>query len=179
MEYNINFELKSEKELLDSIDKNLQIIKTNSNKNNQIGNDCSVEKEEFHDENEIQQFFLDNQIINKDQSESSDSEDEDKVEEKNVFNNILTDLNKNIEININEMQIYENQNYEECQEILSILKKPFSQKNLKTSLYSPFKPLTRPKRVSLKGRVLSDIPDENESSISKEATKNTNTTNRR
>ena len=163
MEYNINFEFNSEKELLDSIDKNLQLIKTNSNKNNQISNDCSFEKEDFDDENDIGHFFLNNQIVSENSSESSDNEDEenDRLEEQDIFNNILSDLNKNIEIDLKETQTYENKNYEECQEILSILKKPLSHKNLKTSsLCSPFKPLVGPKRVSLKGRVLSDNPDD-------------------
>ena len=180
MEYYINFEFNSEKESLDSIDKNLQLIKTNSNKNNQISNDCSFEKEDFDDENDIGHFFLNNQIVSENSSESSDNEDEenDRLEEQDIFNNILNDLNKNIEIDLKETQTYENKNYEECQEILSILKKPLSHKNLKTSyLYSPFKQLIRPKRVSLKGRVLSDIPDNTENSISKGTTKITNTTN--
>ena len=179
MECKMNYEFKSEKELLESIDKDLEIIKTNSNKSNHINNDYSFEKEESKEEDDIRQFLLDSQIMNKNSSESSDSEDEneDKIEEQNIFKNILNDLNKNIEINIKETQI-ENKNYEECQEILSILKKPLSHKNLKTSyLYSPFKQLIRPKRVSLKGRVLSDIPDDTENSISKGTTKITNTTN--
>ena len=84
---------------------------------------------------------------------------EDKNEENNEIKSILSDLDKNIEINTKES---ENKNYNECQEILNILKKPLSGKNLR--LYnSPFKPLLRPRKISMIGKVLIGIPnDEND-----------------
>ena len=79
---------------------------------------------------------------------------EDNKEENSVFKTILDDLNKNIEINIKEL---ENENKNECQEILDILKFPLSDKNIRGRI-SPFKPLLKPKKISMIGRVFSDIP---------------------
>ena len=81
---------------------------------------------------------------------------DDKNEENNEIQSILSDLNKNIEINIKENEI-ENKNYNECQEILNILKKPLSDKNI-TFHYSPFKPLLEPKKISMVGKVFYNIP---------------------
>lgn len=86
-------------------------------------------------------------------SELNDFE-EDNREENSVFEAILNDLNKNIEINIKELE-NENKNYKECQEILEIIKYPLSDKNIRNGI-SPFKPLLMPKKVSLIGKVLID-----------------------
>ena len=67
---------------------------------------------------------------------------EDNKEENSVFKTILDDLNKNIEINIKEL---ENENKNECQEILDILKFPLSDKNIRGRI-SPFKPLLKPNK---------------------------------
>ena len=80
--------------------------------------------------------------------------EEDNKEENNIFETILNDLNKNIQINIKELE-NENKNFKECQEILEILKYPLSDKNIRNDI-SPFKPLLKPKKVSLIGRVLID-----------------------
>lgn len=55
------------------------------------------------------------------------------------------------------------QHFNECEEILSILKKPLSEKNLKDKniLFIPFKPLLEPKKVSLVGKVFYEIASEN------------------
>ena len=88
---------------------------------------------------------------------------DDKNEESNEIKSILSDLDKNIEINIKDN---ENKNYNECQEILNILKKPLSDKNLRF-YNSPFKPLLKPRKISLVGKVLCGIPnDENDNTIS-------------
>ena len=86
----------------------------------------------------------------------------DFIEEKNEENNenneiesILNDLDKNIEINIKETDI-ENNNYQECQEILNILRRPLSHKNLQF-FYSPFKPLVTPRKISMEGKVLCSV----------------------
>ena len=79
---------------------------------------------------------------------------EDNKEENCVFEAILNDLNKNIVINTKELE-NENKNSKECQEILEILKYPLSDKNIRNDI-SPFKPLLKPKKISLIGRVLID-----------------------
>jgi len=55
------------------------------------------------------------------------------------------------------------QHFNECEEILSILKKPLSDKNLKgNNIFNiPFKPLLKPKKVSLEGKVIYNIISEN------------------
>jgi hypothetical protein len=76
--------------------------------------------------------------------------DEDNKEENIVLKTILDDLNKNIEINMKEI---ENKNYIECQEeILNILRKPLSRENDRYNI-SPFKPLLKPKKISMVGKV--------------------------
>jgi len=55
------------------------------------------------------------------------------------------------------------QHFNECEEILTILKKPLSDKNLKDkNIFNiPFKLLLEPKKVSLVGKVIYDIKSEN------------------
>ena len=85
------------------------------------------------------------------------------TEEIEEFKTILAELNKAIDIDLrfvspNENKTEERYQYqEECEEILSILKKPLSEKNLTSN---PFKILKKPKKVSLVGRVFSDIPSD-------------------
>ena len=79
---------------------------------------------------------------------------------------LISELNEAVQININ---IPENE-LDECQELLNILKKPqpkmlksheCKSKNIckMTKIKStPFKSLKHPKKISLVGRVLSDIP---------------------
>ena len=79
--------------------------------------------------------------------------DENEISElKNIITNInwtkINILNNSIEI------IKLNNKYEdECKEILSILKKPIIDKN-NSELNNPFKPLSKPKKLSLKGKVI-------------------------
>ena len=93
---------------------------------------------------------------------------------------VLNEINKAITIEINELNINtyinnrkhsysfidknnnninNNANFNECQEIWSILKKPLSNKNLRNldNYDSPFKPLLKPKKVSLVGKVFYSI----------------------
>ncbi len=53
-----------------------------------------------------------------------------------------------------------NDHYNACKEILSILKKPLSNKNIRNRKYNIFKPLKKPRKISLVGRVLSDFSNE-------------------
>ena len=88
---------------------------------------------------------------------------DDKNEENNEIKSILSDLDKNIEINIKEN---ENKNYNECQEIINILKKPLSGKNVRC-YNSPFKPLLKPRKISMVGKVLYGMSnDENDNTKS-------------
>ena len=146
----IDIEIKSEKEFLDSINKNLE--KINSNKSNIFSENDSINNSE-----NFEHIFSNNYIIYNNVKENNNNEVEDNKEENIIINNILIELNKNIEIEIPENQ--------ECKEILQILRKPYSDKDLRN--YYPFKPLSKPKKISLIGRVLSDIPDDDESATTK------------
>ena len=83
---------------------------------------------------------------------------DDKDEDYNDILSILSDLNKNIELNIKEDENkYKNKNSKECQEIINILKNPLNNiKNIKnnTNLCSPFKPLLKPKKISMAGKII-------------------------
>jgi len=103
-------------------------------------------------------------------AEHNDFEDDNK-EENSVFEAILNDLNKNIEFDIKELE-NENINFRECQEILEILKYPLSDKNIRNGI-SPFKPLLKPKKVYLIGKVLCDMHTDNNNSLNNNSTENT------
>ena len=117
-------------------------------------------KNEINYTNNILPHISENENEKIENAETNDFEDDNK-EENSVFEAILNDLNKNIEINIKELE-NENKNYRECQEILEILKYPLSDKNIRNGI-SPFKPLLKPKKVSLIGKVLCDIHIDNNS----------------
>ena len=116
-------------------------------------------KKEINDNNNVINYFS-NIILEKESENKNDNDiadfDEDNKEENIEFKTILDDLNKNIEINVKEL---ENENYKECQEILEILKYPRSDKNIRGGI-SPFKPLLKPKKISLVGKVFYNIPDD-------------------
>ena len=84
-------------------------------------------------------------------------------EDTKEIESIISELNEAVQININ---IQENE-IDECQEILNILKKPNQKKkmlksheckNIAKIRSTPFKILKHPKKISLVGRVLSDTP---------------------
>ena len=81
---------------------------------------------------------------------------EEKSEDNNEIQSILNSLNNNSEINIKKIQKEDN-NYNECQEIINILKKPLSEKNVRF-YSSPFKPLLKPRKISMEGKVLYNSP---------------------
>ena len=68
--------------------------------------------------------------------------------------------------------MFNDEHFNACQEILSILKKPLSNKNIRNkNIYNseydtPFKPLLKPKKVSLAGKVFYDIPSDINSTCS-------------
>ena len=125
--------------------------------------DCNVNIFHFSFENKIDLTdinFLSNIILENENEKIVKNEindfEEDNKEENSVFETILNDLNKNIEINLKE---HENENSinQPCQEILDILTYPLSDKNIRNGI-SPFKPMLKPKKISLIGKVLSDMP---------------------
>ena len=81
---------------------------------------------------------------------------DEKNEDNNEIQSILNSLNNNSEINIKEIQKEDN-NYNECQEIINILKKPLSEKNVRF-YSSPFKPLLKPRKISMEGKILYNSP---------------------
>ena len=108
----------------------------------------------------------------------------EKENSKNIFNNkifeendlseiydFLNEINKEENYNNNKKYAFSQHNsnitnddhFNECQEILSILKKPLSNKNLRNRNINdtPFKPLLKPKKVSLEGKILCYTPSEN------------------
>ena len=84
-------------------------------------------------------------IENINSNENIDNE-EDKKEEEFVLKEILWNLN---------MSENETKDDKTCQEILDILKKPRIG-NKKGIFISPFKPLLKPKKISMEGRVLNN-----------------------
>ena len=125
--------------------------------------DCNVNNFHFSFENKIDLTdinFLSNIILENENEKIVENEindfEEDNKEENSVFETILNDLNKNIEINIKEHENENNIN-QSCQELLEILKYPLSDKNIRNGI-SPFKPMLKPKKISLIGKVLSDMP---------------------
>ena len=144
----IDIEIKSEKEFLDSINKNLE--KINSNKSNIFS-----EKTFTNNLENFEQILSKNNILNNNLNENDNKN--------SVINKILIGLNKNSEIEIPENQ--------ECKEILQILRKPYSEKNIRKNII--FKSLSKPRKISLFGRVLSDIPIDNENTNTKKSNSNT------
>ena len=125
--------------------------------------ECNVNIFHFSFENKIDLTdinFLSNIILENENEKIVKNEindfEEDNKEENSVFETILNDLNKNIEINLKEHENENNIN-QPCQEILDILTYPLSDKNIRNGI-SPFKPMLKPKRISLTGKVLLDIP---------------------
>lgn len=156
------------------MEKEIQNTKNANLKNNINNEECLTEKKnynlnefnysfenkkEINDNNNVINYFS-NIILEKESENKNDNDiadfDEDNKEENIEFKTILDDLNKNIEINVKEL---ENENYKECQEILEILKYPRSDKNIRGGI-SPFKPLLKPKKISLVGKVFYNIPDD-------------------
>ena len=138
-----------------------------NNKSNDINNENIDFENDFINSN----FSFDNNFENKDKLLIKDFID-DKNEDNLEIKTILSDLDKNININIKEK---ENKNFKECQEILNILKKPLSDKNIRF-YNSPFKPLLKPRKISMVGRVFYDIPNDenNTNSVTTQNSSNSN-----
>ena len=153
--------------------------KSNNEDKNSKNEDCNINvfhfsfenKNDINDINILSNIVLENEDEKIEKNEINDF-DEDNKEENSVLEAILDDLNKNIEINVKELE-NENKNNPQCREILEILKYPLSDKNIRNGI-SPFKPLLKPKKISLLGKVLSDMPiDDNNNNSNNNSTKNT------
>ena len=79
--------------------------------------------------------------------------EEDNKEENDILKTILDELDENKKINFKEK---ENENSKVFKEIFDILRIPVNDKKIDLDI-SPFKPLLKPKKVSLVGRVLYNI----------------------
>ena len=79
--------------------------------------------------------------------------EEENKEENDILKSILDELDENKKINFEEK---ENENSKVFQEIFDILRTPIDDKKIDLDI-SPFKPLLKPKKVSLVGRVLYNI----------------------
>ena len=130
--------------------------------------DFNFNEEKIMIEKENSQNIFNNKIF----EENDLSEIYDFLNEINKAENIdLNTLNKEENYNNNKKYAYSQHNsniinddhFNECQEILSILKKPLSNKNLRNRNINdtPFKPLLKPKKVSLEGKILCYTPSEN------------------
>ena len=144
--------------------------------------DCNINNFHFSFENKIDLTdinFLSNIILENENEKIVENEindfEEDNKEENSVFETILNDLNKNIEINLKEHENENNIN-QPCQEILDILTYPLSDKNIRNGI-SPFKPMLKPKKISLIGKVLSDMPIDVHNNNSHNNTHNNTTEN--
>ena len=85
--------------------------------------------------------------------------EEDNKERDIILNDILEDLNKNVIINIKQQQ--EDSKQKAIEEILEILKHHNSDKNIRSEI-SPFKPMLRPKKISMVGRVFYNSADKDD-----------------
>jgi len=147
------------------------------------GSDSSFEQE-ISENDDINKSFSSFESSNKFKNEESENIFRDKNLEEAEINEIYDLLNKiELEITLDKNTLEKKEDYyiknkrrsysyeikrnekyyNECEEILSILKKPLSDKNLKdNNIFNiPFKPLLKPKKVSLVGKVIYDIISEN------------------
>jgi len=148
------------------------------------GRDSDSSFEQEINENDRNKSFSNFETKNKFINEESDNIFRDKNLEEAEINDIYDLLNKiELEITLDKSILDNEDDYyiknrrrsysfeikknkkqlNECEEILSILKKPLSDKNLndKNIFNIPFKPLLEPKKVSLVGKVIYDITSEN------------------
>jgi len=85
-----------------------------------------------------------NRILENIEKDNENDNDKEDIEEENfVLEEILGDLNKENQTKKNKA----------CEEILDILKKPIIDNSVSIE-FSPFKPLLKPKKIPMKGRIL-------------------------
>ena len=120
------------------IPENIRMKESDLNKFHSLFDDKVVERTKSIFHNKIFK-----NIYEKEKEIEDDNNKEDIEEENFILEEILSDLNK-------ENQTEENK---ACEEILDILKKPFIEKSIYIEC-SPFKPLLKPKNISMKGKIL-------------------------
>ena len=138
------------------------VKKSNNNSNSSFENDIN--------EIDIFENKLDNNLDFKTKIEKpllDKSKDNIEENDLNEINDILKEMDNSISINLNysynNIKIKNNNesHEKECNEILSILKRPFSNKDVRyLNKDTPFKPLLRPKKVSMIGKVLYNVSSE-------------------
>ena len=174
-----------------------------------IGNDSSFE-ENFEEINEIFENKLSPNLNFKNEEEKKNIKENEKsqnifenkfLEEADLdeIYDFLNEINQAVTIDVNtinkksfylnnknskseqNLNIKNEDHSNECQEILSILKKPLSNKDIRNGKFydSPFKPLLKPKKVSLVGKVFYGNPsdDINTKYSSKDNNNNSNSNN--
>ena len=107
------------------------------------------------DEISFENLSLENNIFDKDINLKKIDFIEEKNDDHHEIKSILSDLDKNIEINVKDSE--KGDNYDKCQEILNILRKHLSDKNIRFYI-SPFKPLLKPRKISMEGKILYNDP---------------------
>ena len=174
-----------------------------------IGNDSSFE-ENFEEINDIFENKLSPGLNFKNEEEKKNIKENEKsqnifenkfLEEADLdeIYDFLNEINQAVTIDVNtidkksfylnnknsksdqNLNIKNEDHSNECQEILSILKKPLSNKDIRNGKFydSPFKPLLKPKKVSLVGKVFYGNPsdDINTKYSSKDNNNNSNSNN--
>lgn len=144
------------------------------------GNDPSFE-ENLNEMNDIYKNISQNNEQKKKNTNNNFDVDNTFLEESdlNEIYDILSEMNKAVTLDIKKfykkgyykksktfsnseqnINIINDDHSKECQEILSILKKPLSDKNIRNKdIYeNPFKPLLKPKKVSLVGKIIFGFP---------------------
>ena len=99
----------------------------------------------FDDKKGISTINLFSNFENITSNENENNDEEDKKEEKIFLKEILGNLN------MNENEIKQKK---ACQEIRNILKRPIIDNEIR---FPPFKPLLKPKKISMEGRVLYNV----------------------
>ena len=152
---------------MESISKNVK--ETMNNINNKLNEKNSPKLLNINifnislDDDDKSNIYLNNFISNKNLEEDI----RNIGEEKEVVNSIEEEFNKKYEVNRDKNENYKNA----IEEILNILKKPLTYKNI--MLYnSPFKPLLKPKNISLEGKIIFKSDYDNNDIICNKTTKN-------
>ena len=152
---------------MESISKNIK--ETMNNINNKLNEKNSPKLLNINifnislDDDDKSNIYLNNFISNKNLEEDI----RNIGEEKEVVNSIEEEFNKKYEVNRDKNENYKNA----IEEILNILKKPLTYKNI--MLYnSPFKPLLKPKNISLEGKIIFKSDYDNNDIICNKTTKN-------
>jgi hypothetical protein len=132
-----NFRNKNE---INILLENIRMKESDLNKLHSLFDDKIGERTKSLFHNKTFEYFYEKE---KENENGNGSNIEDIKEDNFVLEEILDDLNKENQTKKNKA----------CEEILDILKKPIIDNPIKTE-FSPFKPLLKPKKIPMNGRVL-------------------------